>query len=123
MTHQRPRAEHYRKIQAGIGTVMKGQLARTGDYFDVTLRNTQHPFHSKGVRQERFNDVRYNDLKERSRFQGEQAKDRGPMSPEPASSRNLIDEGLFFDIKGNTYKNTLIPGETAQNAFAGGTVG
>ena len=30
---------------------------------------------------------------------------------------NLMDEKMFYDIKGNTFKNTLIPEETANNAF------
>lgn len=32
--------------------------------------------------------------------------------------QNPIDRELFYDIKGNTFKNTLIPEETAKNLFA-----
>lgn len=114
-SYQKPRPEHYQKIQAGTGTVMRDQFVRTGNFFDVTLRNSQHPFHSRGPRQVAFNDVTYNELKQRSRF-GE-ATNTMPASPAPIKDINPIDRELYYDIKGNTFKNTLIPEQTAQNLF------
>ena len=63
------------------------------------MRNVNNPYHSKGVNQNSFNDKRYADLATTSRFREE------PPSPKRQPE--------FYDIKGNTYKGTLIPSETA----------
>lgn len=75
----------------------------------MTLRNNQHPFHSNAIAQTHFNDVTYNNLKQSSRFNEKNA------SPDLPNIRNK--EEVFFDIKGNTFKNTLIPEETANNLY------
>ncbi len=53
-----------------------------------------------------FNNQRLDKIKENSRFK----------SPEKMNE-NPIEEKMYYDIKGNTFKNTLIPEETAKNAF------
>lgn len=105
------RPDHYQKIQAGKGTVMRDQFVKNSNYFDVTLRNNQHPFHSSGVRQISFNDVNYNELKQKSRF-GDSIVN--PIDVEsPKKVHNTSEKELFYDIKGNSFKNTLIPEDTA----------
>lgn len=70
------------------------------------------------MRQDSFNDVNYNALKQQSRFGQAKVAGTSRASPEPAAGgNNPIDRELFYDIKGNTFKNTLIPEATAQNLF------
>ena len=72
----------------------------------MTLRNTHNPFHSSGVRQLSFNDQKYDRLAQQSRYRADEA---GSASPDKKPS--------YYDIKGNTFKSTLIPSETAKVAF------
>ena len=87
---------------------MRNQYVKTGNFFDVTLRNNQHPFHSNAVAQTNFNDITYNNLKQSSRFNDKKASPDLPT---------IEGKERFFDIKGNTFKNTLIPEETANNLY------
>jgi hypothetical protein len=73
----------------------------------------------------RFNDQNYSKLKTESRFReaGSIITKESPFSPSLESKRNK-DQGLeflstsqqIFDIKGNSFKNTLIPKETAKSS-------
>ena len=60
--------------------------------------------------QTNFNDITYNNLKQSSRF-----NDKNKASPDLPHIRDQKEK--FFDIKGNTFKDTLIPEETANNLY------
>ena len=105
-SYQTPKVELYNRISAGNGTVLKNDKPRTSQNFDVTMRNMQHPFHSSGVRQIEFNDQKFSRLASESRFRMD--GDDNAVSPTKVPE--------FYDIKGNTWKSTLIPAETATQA-------
>lgn len=58
------------------------------------------------------------DLKERSRFASRDAD--APLEPETVNREVFSKtQPQFYDIKGNSFKNTLVPKQTAQQALQG----
>jgi hypothetical protein len=92
----------YNQIAKGSGTVLQNNRPTVSQNFDVTARNTHNPFHSSGVRLLNFNDQKYDRLAQESRYR---VDEKGSVSPEKKPA--------YYDIKGNTFKSTLIPTETA----------
>lgn len=97
------------------------------DNFDVTLRNTYNPYFSQGPGYQRFNNQRLSKIKSQSRFLNQsEANDAGS---DLRTSQSFIDSSKkaaksyrempskLYDIKGNTFKNTLIPTTTARNSL------
>jgi hypothetical protein len=88
----------------------------------VTLRNSQQKFHSNGHRQLSFNDQKYDKLTKDSRYRTASEVDHilTPESPMQKVGQHTIalDTELQYDIKGNTYKDTLIPEKSAKSAFS-----
>lgn len=92
-----------------------------GDNFDLTMRNTNNPFFSYGPTMQSFNDQILTKLKNESRFRQtfNEGMNKEPMSTDsvelsnPDSVTRTMQPKQFYDIKGNSFKNTLIPKKTA----------
>ena len=84
----------------------------------MTERNTKNNYHTYGTSMSRFNDQTFSKLKSNSRFRetGSIIYKDSPLSPGIESKKNrdgpieyLSTSQQIYDIKGNTFKNTLIP--------------
>ena len=105
------------------GTILGKEDRKTsyGDNFDLTMRNTNHPFFSYGPTMQSFNDQILTKLKNESRFsqtfQDGMGKDQLSTDSvelsNPNSGIRTMKPKQFYDIKGNSFKNTLIPKKTA----------
>lgn len=119
-TYHKPRPQLYSRIQEGKGTVFSNQFVNTSNCFEFTARNTEHQFHSNGFRQQSFNNQKYNHLMKHSRFHATDVVDDilSPESPIQKKGYKTIIGEVEYDIKGNTYKNTLLPEKSAKSAFS-----
>ena len=99
--------QHIDSIVGGAGSILSAQDMNASEGFDVTLRNLSHPYFSSPTSITKFNNQRFSQLKNQSRF-------KVNKSPLKLATPSL------FDIKGNTFKNTLLPKETYQgfNTYA-----
>ena len=69
-----------------------------------------------------FNDQNLTSLKKDSRFE-KSVLDNETRTSFALGAVVTGNKQQFFDIKGNTYKNTLIPKQTAHSAFKKGSSG
>lgn len=99
----------------------------------MTLRNFKHPFYSSGVNLQKFNNQRLSKLSKESRYNqtlnasdipglnidiNTRSKSHFTRTPEKCEKIETEKSPLkFYDIKGNSFKNTLIPKETAYSAL------
>lgn len=85
----------------GGKTILSKREMNVSEDFDFTMRNLQNPYFSSPTSVSKFNNQRFSRLKNESRFK---------KNPERETKSPL--EKLMYDIKGNTYKNTLLPKDT-----------
>ena len=100
--------QHIDNIVGGVGSILSNQDMNASEGFDITLRNLTNPYFSSPTSITKFNNQRFSHLKNESRFKSK----KSPLKKAPSPS--------LYDIKGNTFKNTLLPKETYQgyNTYA-----
>ena len=123
----------YEAISKGSGSIIQAQKKSTSQGFDLTARNAKTNYHTSGVGYQIFNNQKFTKLKNDSRFRDNMnmtmASDAvqsawSPDSPELRKEKRGLNKSVvidstkdesqkMYDIKGNTYKNTLIPKQTA----------
>ena len=100
---------HIDGIIGGQTSILSAQDMKASEGFDITRRNIEHPFFSSPTSISKFNNQRFALLKNESRFKSK----KSPLGVTP----DLLDRSMY-DIKGNTFKNTLLPKETYNNTYA-----
>ena len=110
------KTNHIKVLERGtsFGHALQKQ-SKVCDMHDRTLRNIFHPYHSNGHSMQKFNQQKLSKLKIESRFRST----FNSVVPDTLDDLSPFEgkEGQFYDIKGNTFKDTLIPKSTAVSAL------